>query len=313
MLDFCGSQQAAYKRTITSPPVEFDWLSWSWVGAEVLVACPNVSRRIYKKECNDAAATQAGQTRNMPKLPDTSSSSRICLLHRAGNIADMATPGNVYQAALTCHATLLNKTEAEVLESIRAYRRLATPPESTRLQYEAQSGMYYDPETELHYDGKTGYFYDAAKAMYYYWSENDQHYMPANTLVQAQAAAAHTAQLAAIKTAAERAVHEAHAAKTAGSQVAAQLAALRAEKDEYASYAYATCVMPQHSAQRWTDETTLSLFQSSGSGIEESLKYMGGSAGGSMNYAASEISIPKLAASSRQDIYPPGCPPPPGV
>ncbi|KAL7062945.1 hypothetical protein AAHC03_01901 [Spirometra sp. Aus1] len=310
MLDFCGCQRSIFKRSVEPPPPELNWLTWKWVGGEVFVASPRVSRLIYKKELKAAAASSEGKNEDSssskprPKLPESSSSARICLLHRASNIADVAPSGSVYQAALTCHAASLSMTEAEVMDEIRMRRRLATPPESARLQYEAPTDMYYDPETELHYDAKTGYFYDAGRSMYYYWSKEQHRYVPANDLVQSQFIAAQNAQIAAMQAAAMRSVVEQEAARAAGAKVAAQLAAIRAQKDEYASYAYATCVLPQE-----PELEVSSRLKTASSSIEQSLGLVG------RDGLSASVTPPPPGTSlaSHSDIYPPGCPPPPGV
>ncbi|VDD74901.1 unnamed protein product [Mesocestoides corti] len=313
MLDFCAYQSIAYKRSIQPLPLDIDWRVWNWVGGEVLIASPAVSRLLHKRDMEAQAKQLAegisGQNPDVSppsKLPDTDTSSRICLIHRADNIAHMAPPGSIYQAALTCYAISQGKTEETVVEEIRMNRRLATPPESSRLQYERNARMYYDPETELYYDSRTGYFYDALKSTYYYWSENEHKYIPANDLVCAQEAAAHTARMAAAQAAAIRMVQEQEAAKSAAARVAAQLAALRAEKDEYASYAYATCVLGQEDVSGSSAVDPLaSLHRTTGAAMEDSLKLIGG---------ANQRSTSFTATPPPSDVlYPPGCTPPPGV
>ncbi|CAH8864495.1 unnamed protein product [Trichobilharzia szidati] len=170
---------------------------------------------------------------------------KVCTLHLSTRISDILPSGSIYQAALTCYARAHNTTESEVMDKIRRDRRFSTPPESARLQYEATTGLYYDPETSLYYDSLRGYFYDSPSQMYYYWSQSEGRYIPANTLIQAEIAAAQVAQAAAAQAAAEKAHAEREAARKAAACVAAQLAEIRAGKDDYAAYAYATCVLPQ--------------------------------------------------------------------
>ncbi|KAH9286561.1 hypothetical protein ECG_01397 [Echinococcus granulosus] len=307
MLDFCAYQSTTYKRSVQPLPTDIDWSTWNWVGGEVVIASPAVSRMLYKREL-DARSQHASEEKSdlsfLPKLPDTGSSSRICFIHRADNLADMAPPGSIYQASLVCYAISQNKSESEVVEEIRTHRRLATPPESGRLQYEDATGLYYDPETELHYDSRTGYFYDAARRTYYYWSAESHRYVPANELVRVQQAEAHRLRLEAAQQAALRAVREQEAARAAGARVAAQLAALRAEKDEYASYAYATCLFEP------ADDPIAAVHSSSSANIQESLRLLGGGT------ASNSVSVAATGAPSTihdNPPYPPGCPPPPGV
>ncbi|VDL61316.1 unnamed protein product [Hymenolepis diminuta] len=321
MLDFCAYQNYAYKRTVEPPPLDIDWSEWNYVGGEVVIASPAVTRMFYHRDMDTrlkavakaAAPTAAkekhesdhekdsdGEDSDIPPLPvrpDTASA-RICYIHRADNIADMALPGSIYQSALTCFAVLHKKTETEVVESIRTNRRLATPPENGRLQYETATGLYYDPETELHYDSRSGYFYDAVRKTYYYWSAGEHRYIPANELVKAQQEQAHRAAIVAAQEAAMRAVREQEAARTAAARVSAQLAALGADKDEYASYALSTCLLDN-------DDIT-SLHTSYSSNIQQSLQQLGGTSTSFYSYAAPQ-------PSSKSDLYPPGCPPPPGT
>lgn len=306
MLDFCAYQSTAYKRSVQPPPIDIDWSTWNWVGGEVVIASPAVSRMLYKRELDARTSTTSEEKSNLPSLPkrpDTGSSSRICFIHRADNVADMALPGSIYHAALVCYATSQNKSESDVVEEIRTHRRLATPPESGRLQYEDATGLYYDPETELHYDSRTGYFYDAMRRTYYYWSAELHRYVPANELVRAQQVEAHRLRLEAAQQAALRAVREQEAARAAGARVAAQLAALRAEKDEYASYAYATCLFEA------ADDPIAAVHSSSSANIQESLRLLGG--GIANTSAPASAGTPLINYDS--SLYPPGCPPPPGV
>ncbi|VDM16215.1 unnamed protein product [Hydatigera taeniaeformis] len=308
MLDFCAYQSITYKRSIQPLPIDIDWSTWNWVGGEVVIASPAVSRMLYKRELEARTRTSSEEKADvspLPKRPDTGSSSRICFIHRADNVADMALPGSIYQAALVCFATSQNKSESDVVEEIRTHRRLATPPESGRLQYEDATGLYYDPETELHYDSRTGYFYDAVRRTYYYWSAESHRYVPANELVRAQQAEAHKLRLEAAQQAALRAVREQEAARAAGARVAAQLAALRAEKDEYASYAYATCLFEP------ADDPIAAVHSSSSAGIQESLRLLGGSIS---TTTASAAAAPGTSLTNHESsLYPPGCPPPPGT
>lgn len=305
MLDFCAYQSVAYKRSIQPLPIGVDWSVWNWVGGEVVIASPAVSRMLYKRDLDERSKTDLNASGDIssnlppqPKLPDSSSSSRICFIHRAANIADMAVPGSIYQAALTCFATFHNKSESVVVDEIRTHRRLATPPDSGRLQYEEATGLYYDPETELHYDSRSGYFYDAVRRTYYYWSAETHHYVPANELVLAQQAEAHRMRLEAAQQAALRAVREQEAARVAGARVAAQLAAMRAEKDEYASYVYATCLLDDN-------DPAASIHASSSAGIRDSLS--------SLDNNHKAAASPSFTAGHDASIYPPGCPPPPGI
>lgn len=282
----------------------------------MLIASPAVSRLMYKnavtKRIKQITLGKEDE-RDLPapsQMPDSSSSARICLIHRAKSIADMATPGNVYQSALTCFAAAQGQTEDAVIEDIRRNRRLATPPESSRLQYEAATGMYYDPETELHYDAKTGYFYDAVKSTYYHWSAAEQRYVPSNEIVRSQMAAAQEAHLAAIRAAAQQSFQQQEAARAAGARVAAQLAAMRAEKDEYASYAYATCFLSQQEqAQR---DGSSAIASASSAAIEDTLKLLGQ---GGRQLPAYPPSGPSSTShvTPNDGLYPPGCPPPPGT
>ena len=304
MLDFCAYQSAACKRSFQPIPLDVDWSIWNWVGGEVVIASPAVTRMLYKRDMDARSQVDSNESGDkssnlppLPKLPESSSSCRICFIHRATNIADMAVPGSIYQAALTCFATFHNKSESMVVDEIRTHRRLATPPDSGRLQYEEATGLYYDPETELHYDSRSGYFYDAVRRTYYYWSAETHHYIPANELVRAQQAEAQRLRLEAAQHAALRAVREQEAARAAGARVAAQLAAMHAEKDEYASYAYATCLLDDNSP-------SAAIHAASSAGIRDSLRALGS------NTAAS----PAFPTTSYDtSLYPPGCPPPPGT
>ncbi|VDK34689.1 unnamed protein product [Taenia asiatica] len=305
MLDFCAYQSTAYKRSVQPLPFDIDWSTWNWVGGEVVIASPAVSRMLYKRELDARTRTTSEEKLDLSPLskrPDTGSSSRICFIHRADNVADMAPPGSIYQAALVCYATSQNKSESDVVEEIRTHRRLATPPESGRLQYEDATGLYYDPETGLHYDSRTGYFYDAVRRTYYYWSAELHRYVPANELVRAQQAEAHRLRLEAAQQAALRAVREQEAARAAGARVAAQLAALRAEKDEYASYAYATCLFEP------ADDPIAAVHSSSSANIRDSLRLLGGGTANTVSAAAGTS-----LTNHNSPLYPPGCPPPPGV
>nr|CDS30188.1 RNA binding protein 5 [Hymenolepis microstoma] len=321
MLDFCAYQNYAYNRTPEPLPLDIDWSEWNYVGGEVVIASPAATRMFYHRDMDARlkavakAATAAGLKEKyereherdsveedfdlppLPLQPDTASA-RICYIHRADNIADMALPGSIYQSALTCFAVLHKKTETEVVEDIRTNRRLATPPENARLQYEAATGLYYDPETELHYDSRSGYFYDAVRKTYYYWSAEEHRYIPANELVKAQQEQAHKAAIAAAQEAAMKAVREQEAARAAAARVSAQLAALGADKDEYASYALSTCLLDN-------DDIT-SVHASYSTNIQQSLQQLGGTPTSSYSYAASQ-------SSRASDLYPPGCPPPPGT
>ncbi len=303
MLDFCGSQRAAYKRHFKAPPVDFDWRRWSWVGGEVVIASPTVSRLMYRRaldaheNCTERLQKVSG-TSSLPKMPPSSDSARICLIHRSDNLADLAPQGNIYQAALTCNATANDKTEAMVIEDIRNSRRLSTPPESSRLQYETTTGTYYDPETQLYYNPKTGYFFDPHKSSYFYWSATEKRYIAADQMVKAQAAAMQIAQKEAAHAAALQAWQEREAAKTAGAVVAAQLTALRAEKDEYAGYAFATCFLSQQSSRASTTASTPSM-----SPPVDHLQ----------SFPKRPTAANKVSKCSDDDLYPPGCPPPPGT
>ncbi|TPP56029.1 hypothetical protein FGIG_12533 [Fasciola gigantica] len=91
--------------------------------------------------------------------------------------------------------------------------------------------------------------------MYYYWSQSDIGSIPANTLIQAELAAAHVAQAAAVQAAMTR------AAKERAKQLVRRPSAgppswrrFRANNDDYAAYAYATCVIPQQEMKRCIPE-----------------------------------------------------------
>lgn len=320
MLDFCAYQSSAHKRSVEPPPLDVDWSEWNYVGGEVVIASPSVTRLFYQRDmdarlkavtaaeakCKDENGNDDADV-DLPPLPvrpDTDSA-RICYIHRADNIADMALPGSIYQSALTCFAVLHKKTESEVVDDIRTNRRLATPPENTRLQYESATGLYYDPETELHYDSSSGYFYDAVRRTYYYWSAEEHRYIPANELVRAQQAEAQRARLAAAKEAAIRAVREQEAARAAAARVSAQLAALSADKDEYASYALSTCLLD--------DDPITTLHASYSANIQESLQRLGGTSGAPFYGTTSQPSSSSAVLTREKDLYPPGCPPPPGT
>lgn len=190
-------------------------------------------KRSLKDECDqDARALAEGKI-------------KVCLLHRSAHVTQLSPSGAIYQAALTCYARAHNTTESLVMDRIRQNRRFSTAPESARLQHEPTTGLYYDPETSLYYDPSRGYFYDGASQTYYYWSQSEHRYIQANALIQAEVMAAKTAQVAVSQAAASRAKAERQAASQAALKVAAQLAEIRASKDDYAAYAYATCVIPQ--------------------------------------------------------------------
>ncbi|VEL08160.1 unnamed protein product [Protopolystoma xenopodis] len=106
--------------------------------------------------------------------------------------------------------------------------------------------LYYDPETKLYYEASSGYFYDPVKSAYYYWSQSEGRYLPADSLIRGQLAEAHSATVALNEASALRRAAEQIAARQAAERVAAQLAEIRAGKDDYAAYAYSTCVAPQH-------------------------------------------------------------------
>lgn len=171
--------------------------------------------------------------------------SKVCKVQSSSYLVNLMQSGAVYQAVLTCYARLRNITESEVMDEIRRDRRLRTAPDSARLQYEPNSGFYYDPETCLYYDASRGYFYDSSKQTYYHWSKTDQIYVPANALIQAEVISDLVSQNVVRQAANQKALTEREAAKLAGQKVAAQLAEIRANKDEYAGYVYATCILPQ--------------------------------------------------------------------
>ncbi|KAA3672222.1 uncharacterized protein DEA37_0001227 [Paragonimus westermani] len=276
-LDFLGCQRAMHNRLVNPPPTDMNWSQWRQIGGEAVIARPvlwdaNVVKvpgksteklkplarkrpreeehsdgsddeKLVEVETNDIAQ-QAQRDREAVHAGET----KICLLHQSMYLADMVPSGYIYQAALTCYARAANTTEAFVMDRIRQNRRFSTAPETARLQYEETSGLYYDPETALYYDSARGYFYDSTTQTYYYWSQSEHRYIPANALIQAEMVAAHAAQLAAAQAAARRTAAEREAAKQAALHVAAQLAEIRAGKDDYAAYAYATCVIPQQEA-----------------------------------------------------------------
>ncbi|TPP66202.1 RNA-binding protein 5-A [Fasciola gigantica] len=302
-LDFLGSQRAAHNWPVPRPPPDLNWLQWRHIGGEVVICLPVLwnpklvaqttsevsdSRTVLlptgTKRAHLDLPTEKAETveeSSMKKLDGDeqreasrdrqamqSGELKVCSIHRSTHLADLTPSGSVYQAMLTCYARLHQTTEASVMDRIRQNRRFTTAPESARLQYEANSGLYYDPETVLYYDAARGYFYDAAERMYYYWSQSEHRYIPANTLIQAELAAAHVAQAAAVQAAMTRAAKEREAARQAAIRVAAQLAEIRANKDDYAAYAYATCVIPQQEIGSDAYQNTTAA----ASTIEQSLK-----------------------------------------
>ncbi|KER21557.1 hypothetical protein X801_00250 [Opisthorchis viverrini] len=275
-LDFLGCQRAMHNRPVSLLPTDFDWLGWRQIGGEAVIARPViwdatvVQSRVIKaasqlrlasrkrgRDSEDADKDDVGDTSGdvedlemrarRDKLAVSAGETKVCLLHQSNYSADLTPSGAIYQAALTCFAQANNTTESMVMDRIRQNRRFATPPESARLQYEASTGLYYDPETALYYDAARGYFYDGTNQTYYYWSQSEHRYIPANTLIQAEMVAAQAAQAAAAQAAVNRAAAEREAARKAALNVAAQLAEIRASKDDYAAYVYATCVLPQQS------------------------------------------------------------------
>ncbi|KAH8874418.1 RNA-binding protein 5-A [Schistosoma japonicum] len=267
-LDFLGCQRSIHNRPINPPPSDLNWSEWKQIGGELVLAQPVLwNPQKTMKSINHVAITQTGTKHNYDDNDDENLHSeslrsliqealrdkeairskqvKVCALHLSTRISDLMPSGQIYQAALTCYARTHNTTESEVMDKIRRDRRFSTPPESARLQYETTTGLYYDPETALYYDPLRGYFYDSSNQMYYYWSQSEGRYILANTLIQAELAAAHVAQAAAARAAADKAMAEREAAKKAALCVAAQLAEIRAGKNDYAAYAYATCVLPQ--------------------------------------------------------------------
>ncbi|TGZ60414.1 hypothetical protein CRM22_008539 [Opisthorchis felineus] len=273
-LDFLGCQRAMHNRPVSLLPTDFDWLEWRQIGGEAVIARPViwdaavVQSRLIKaasqlrlasrKRARDSedgdkddVETNSGDVEDLEmragrdKLAVSAGETKVCLLHQSNHSADLTPSGAIYQAALTCFAQANNTTESMVMDRIRQNRRFATPPESARLQYETSTGLYYDPETALYYDAARGYFYDGNNQTYYYWSQSEHRYIPANTLIQAEMVAAQAAQAAAAQAAVTRAAAEREAARQAALSVAAQLAEIRASKDDYAAYVYATCVLPQ--------------------------------------------------------------------
>ncbi|CAL8070618.1 unnamed protein product [Calicophoron daubneyi] len=278
-LDFLGCQRAMFNRPVNPPPTDLNWLEWRQIGGEAVLTRPKIwnpanfkSPNANKKEKgrphshHHSALGQDDESSNdeeedsataEEELTDpekeaardreavNANETKLCMLHRSAYLCDMAPSGSIYQAALTCYAHAHDTTEALVMDGIRQNRRFSTAPESARLQYETTTGLYYDPETALYYDSARGYFYDGATQMYYYWSQSENRYIPANALIQAELIAAQAAQAAATQAAINRAAAEREAARQAAARVVAQLAEIRAGKDDYAAYAYATCVLPQ--------------------------------------------------------------------
>ncbi|CAH8546447.1 unnamed protein product [Schistosoma turkestanicum] len=282
-LDFLGCQRSMHHRPINPPPTDISWLEWKQIGGELVLAQPvlwnpqkvmksnrhlttiqtGVKHKHNANENNvdddDEDDVNRSNEENMhseslktsiqeairDKEAMSSKQTKVCVSHLSTRISDLMPSGSIYQAALTCYARAHNTTESDVMDKIRRDRRFSTPPESARLQYEATTGLYYDPETALYYDPLRGYFYDSTNQMYYYWSQSEGRYILANALIQAELAAAHIAQTVAAQAAADKAIAEREAAKKAAMCVAAQLAEIRAGKDDYAAYAYATCVLPQ--------------------------------------------------------------------
>lgn len=299
-LDFLGSQRAAHNWPVPRPPPDLNWLEWLHVGGEAVVSVPvlwhpkTIAQETTEESDPKTVVLSAGIKRSHPDLSteETEGCStensvsdqqreasrdrqaveagelKVCSIHRSMHLADLIPSGSVYQAVLTCYARLHQTTEALVMDRIRQNRRFTTAPESARLQYEANSGLYYDPETALYYDAARGYFYDAVERMYYYWSQSEHRYVPANSLIQAELAAARVAQTAAVQAAMSRAAREREAARQAAIRVAAQLAEIRANKDDYAAYAYATCVIPQQDIESGAYQNTTAA----ASTIEQSLK-----------------------------------------
>ncbi|CAH8639670.1 unnamed protein product [Schistosoma rodhaini] len=274
-LDFLGCQRSMHHRPINPPPTNLNWSEWKQIGGELVLAQPVLWNPQKTMKSNIYVTTQTGvkhkHNTNESDEEDRSNEEdlhseslkvsirealrdkeamgskqvKVCALHLSSRISDLMPSGSIYQAALTCYARTHNTTESDVMDKIRRDRRFSTPPESARLQYEATTGLYYDPETALYYDPLRGYFYDSTNQMYYYWSQSEGRYILANALIQAELAAAHVAQAVAAQAAADKAMAEREAAKKAAMCVAAQLAEIRAGKDDYAAYAYATCVLPQ--------------------------------------------------------------------
>ncbi|VDP94869.1 unnamed protein product [Echinostoma caproni] len=303
-LDFLGSQRAAHGWPVPRPPPDLNWLSWCRIGGEAVICRPvlwhpdSVKQKDTGSSDSKSDTPSTGIKRPHAGLEDEdtedveeecatehsindqqreakrdeealkSGELKVFFIHRSTHLANLTPSGSVYQAALTCYARLHQTTEALVMDRIRQNRRFTTAPESARLQYEATSGLYYDPETSLYYDSARGYFYDANERMYYYWSESEHRYFPANALIQAELAAAHVAQTAAAQAAMTRAATEREAARQAALRVAAELAEIRANKDDYAAYAYATCVIPQQEVEGAVYRNTTAA----ASTIEQSLR-----------------------------------------
>ncbi|CAH8583183.1 unnamed protein product [Dicrocoelium dendriticum] len=266
-LDFLGCQKAVYNRAVNPPPTDFNWLDWCQIGGEAIIARPicwdpkAVQKPVVQDEKTKLTSLKRSHadhdsTENEDILEAIEEAARdkkaaqcgetkVCTLHISKHMADLMPPGSIYQSALTCYARLFNTTEAIVIDQIRRNRRFSTAPESARLQYETTTGLYYDPETSLYYDAARGYFYDSATHTYYYWSQSEHRYIPANALIQAELNAVRAEQTKAAEAANARAVAEREAAMKAAMRVAAELAEVRARKDDYAAYVYATCVIPQ--------------------------------------------------------------------
>ncbi|KAL3309184.1 hypothetical protein Ciccas_012269 [Cichlidogyrus casuarinus] len=275
-LEFCGLQKTLHEWPVNPPSLDLNYLKWPFIGAEMVLSTEVIDysktkntrvhlvrefdqlsgsdrmKKRIKRLTNDSSSededrASVGNTLEVvgPQLPLSEGVFRVALFHRCSNLSDMANQGAIYQAILSCYAKNRNTSELVVMDRIREARKLRIAPDKSRLEKQEGQQMMFDPQTELFFDEASGFFWDARSRRYLRWSEEKRYYECANQMLQAQAMANHMEQMARVQAETFRAVQEKEKAMKAASQVVAQLAAIRANKDDYSAYTYRTCIEPQ--------------------------------------------------------------------